>query len=184
MPCGCCVLQVNSRVLNVMASSLCNKACAASSTLTRRQPLPPSPQPHHSHSLPATAKLPHSAGLASLNSALLGLTISSTPPPHFCSNPSRRSPISAKLVRFSGRKEVSIPFQENTLPPREYLKQTERIVNVTFPDSARIKYLGDHVWQARLMTITFFQFSATPFTDVRYSLPPTQTLISPHSTKP
>lgn len=70
-------------------------------------------------------------------------------------------------MRFTGRKEVSIPFQENSLPPGEYLKQTERIVNVTFPDSARIKYLGDQVWQARLLTITFFQFSATPFTDVR-----------------
>jgi len=80
---------------------------------------------------------------------------------------SRRGLVSAKLVRFTGRKDVSIPFQERALQPPEYLKETERIVNVTFPDSARIQYLGDDVWQARLMTITFFNFSATPFTDVR-----------------
>lgn len=80
---------------------------------------------------------------------------------------SRRGLVSAKLVRFNGRKDVSIPFQELAISPPEYLKQTERIVNVAFPDSARIQYLGDDVWQARLMTITFFNFSATPFTDLR-----------------
>ncbi|KAG0586299.1 hypothetical protein KC19_2G080800 [Ceratodon purpureus] len=154
-----------------MASVLCNKTCAVSSTLSRRQPLQPSPQPH-SHSLPARTKSSLGARLAFQNSALHGLTISSTATTHLSSNsPPQRSPttapVSAKLVKFTGRKEVSIPFQENSLPPGEYLKETERIVNVTFPDSARIKYLGDSVWQARLLTITFFQFSATPSTDVR-----------------
>lgn len=158
---GCSTLRAR------MASSLCNKRCTVSSTLRRRQPLHPSSQPHN-HSLPPSAKPSHTA-LAFPNSALQGLRIASTPTHLRVSNPSPTyaAPVSAKLVRFTGRKEVSIPFQENSLPPGEYLKQTERIVNVTFPDSARIKYLGDQVWQARLLTITFFQFSATPFTDVR-----------------
>lgn len=79
--------------------------------------------------------------------------------------------VNAKLVRFSGTKQVAIPFQEKSLPPSEYLKETERIVNVTFPDSARIKYIGDDVWQARLQSITFFNFSATPYCDVRSVCP-------------
>ena len=79
--------------------------------------------------------------------------------------------VNAKLVRFSGTKQVAIPFQEKSLPPSDYLKETERIVNVTFPDSARIKYIGDDVWQARLQSITFFNFSATPYCDVRSVCP-------------
>lgn len=137
---------------------LCNKTCAVSSTLSRRQ------QPLHPASPQCASRLafPNSKvhGCTRLSAGRLGWNSSSSP---------RRSslPVSAKLVKFTGRKEVSIPFQENSLPPGEYLKETERIVNVAFPDSARIKYLGDSVWQSRLLTITFFQFSATPYTDVR-----------------
>lgn len=79
--------------------------------------------------------------------------------------------VNAKLVRFSGKKKVAIPFQERSLPPSDYLRETERIVNVTFPDSARIKYIGDGVWQARLQSITFFNFAATPYCDVRSVCP-------------
>ena len=79
--------------------------------------------------------------------------------------------VNAKLVRFSGTKQVAIPFQEKSLPPSDYLRETERIVNVTFPDSARIKYIGDDVWQARLQSITFFNFAATPYCDVRSVCP-------------
>ena len=151
-----------------MASSLCSKTCAVSSTLSRRQPHHSSPR-SQSQSCPTKAKSSHR--LAVPNSASHGLRIFSIPAQRSWDS-SRgsptKAPISAKLVKFTGHKEVSIPFQENSLPPGEYIKQTERIVNVTVPDSARIKYLGDQVWQARLMTITFFQFSATPFADVRY----------------
>lgn len=84
---------------------------------------------------------------------------------------SGKGPVQAKLVRFKGRKDVCIPFQEGCLHPGAYLKETERIVKVTFPDSARIKYLGDSYWQARLQSITFFNFTATPYCDVRFVLP-------------
>ncbi|XP_024401138.1 uncharacterized protein [Physcomitrium patens] len=147
-----------------MANSLCIKTtCAASSTSMRRQMF---------HHLAPAAKSPRK--LASHNSSLHGISISSktsSTTGHRAADSSRRlatpETASAKLVTFTGRKEVSIPFKERSIPPEDYLKETERIVNVTFPDSARIKYLGDEVWQARLLTITFFDFSATPYTDVR-----------------
>jgi hypothetical protein len=41
------------------------------------------------------------------------------------------------------------------------------VVRVTFPDSSRIKYLGDSKWQSRLRPVTFFSLSATPCVELR-----------------
>ncbi|CAK9872082.1 unnamed protein product [Sphagnum jensenii] len=78
-----------------------------------------------------------------------------------------RGPVRANIVKFKARREVKIPFRERSVPASNYLKETERVVRVTFPDSARIKYLGDSKWQSRLRPVTFFSLSATPCVELR-----------------
>jgi hypothetical protein len=78
-----------------------------------------------------------------------------------------RGPVRANIVKFKARREVKIPFRERSMPASNYLKETERVVRVTFPDSSRIKYLGDSKWQSRLRPVTFFSLSATPCVELR-----------------
>ncbi|CAM6100719.1 unnamed protein product [Calypogeia fissa] len=79
----------------------------------------------------------------------------------------RLPPIRAQMVEFKARREVSIPFREGAVPAVEYLNELERVVKVTFPDSARITYMGDSVWRTRLKPITFITISATPVCDIK-----------------
>ncbi|CAM6088095.1 unnamed protein product [Calypogeia fissa] len=79
----------------------------------------------------------------------------------------RLPPIRAQMVEFKARREVSIPFREGAVPAVEYLNELERVVKVTFPDSARITYMGDSVWRTRLKPITFITLSATPVCDIK-----------------
>jgi hypothetical protein len=73
-------------------------------------------------------------------------------------------------VNFKATRKVTIPFKEGAFPANEYLKETERIVNVTFPDSTRIEYLGDKKWRARLRALTFINITATPSVEMRSAL--------------
>lgn len=75
--------------------------------------------------------------------------------------------IQAQHVNFKATRTVTIPFKEGALPANEYLKETERIVKVTFPDSSRIEYLGDRTWRSRLRPITFINITATPSVEMR-----------------
>eukprot|EP00249_Psilotum_nudum_P003877 c17377_g1_i3 orf=349-1266(+) len=75
--------------------------------------------------------------------------------------------VRAQLVSFKARREVNLPYKEGPYPAEDYIKETERIVRVTFPDSGRIQYLGECVWRARLKPVTFFTISATPFCDLK-----------------
>lgn len=78
-----------------------------------------------------------------------------------------RTSIQAKRVKFNAKRAVTIPFREGAFPADDYLKETERIVQVTFPDSTRIEYLGDQKWRSRLRPITFISVSATPSVEMR-----------------
>jgi len=78
-----------------------------------------------------------------------------------------RTSIQAKQVQFNAKRAVTIPFREGAFPADDYLKETERIVQVTFPDSTRIEYLGDQKWRSRLRPITFISVSATPTVEMR-----------------
>eukprot|EP01018_Ginkgo_biloba_P001422 Gb_31330 [translate_table: standard] len=75
--------------------------------------------------------------------------------------------VRAQLVDLKATRKVDIPFREGGGAGEDYIKEIERIVHVTFPDSARIKYVGDNVWRARLRPVTFFSITATPFCDVK-----------------
>lgn len=74
--------------------------------------------------------------------------------------------IQNQMVKFQSNRTVSLPFAEGTSPALEYLKEPERVVRVTFPDSARINYIGDSVWRSRLKPITFISVTATPICDI------------------
>lgn len=76
--------------------------------------------------------------------------------------------IRANQVNFKAKREVKIPFREGACAANDYLKETERVVQVTFPDSSRIEYMGDQKWRSRLRPITFFSISATPIVEMRY----------------
>lgn len=78
--------------------------------------------------------------------------------------------IRAQLVNFKATRTVTIPFKEGALPANEYLKETERIVKVTFPDSTRIEYLGDQKWRSRLRPLTFINVTVTPSVEMRSAL--------------
>lgn len=78
--------------------------------------------------------------------------------------------IQAHRVKFKATRTVTIPFKEGALPANEYLKETERIVKVTFPDSSRIEYIGDKTWRSRLRPITFINVTATPSVEMRSAL--------------
>lgn len=78
--------------------------------------------------------------------------------------------IQAQRVNFKATRTVTIPFKEGALPANEYLKETERIVKVTFPDSSRIEYMGDKKWRSRLRPITFINVTATPRVEMRSAL--------------
>lgn len=86
---------------------------------------------------------------------------------HEAIHSARLSPVQAQMVEFKARREVSLPFREGAFPAVEYLNELERVVKVTFPDSARITYLGDSIWRTRLKPITFFTLSATPVCDIK-----------------
>ena len=77
--------------------------------------------------------------------------------------------VRAQLVEFQATKEVNVPFRqaEGARKGEDYIKETERIVKITFPDSSRINYLGDNIWRARLRPVTFFTITAIPFCDVK-----------------
>lgn len=78
-------------------------------------------------------------------------------------------PIQVQRVNFKASRSVTIPFKEGALSANEYLKETERIVKVTFPDSTRIEYLGDRTWRSRLRPLTFISITATPSVEMRVS---------------
>lgn len=78
-----------------------------------------------------------------------------------------RAPVCAQLVSFKARRKVDVSFQSGALPPELYVKEVERIVKITFPDSARIRFLGDSTWRATLKPVHFFHLSATPACDIR-----------------
>ena len=78
--------------------------------------------------------------------------------------------IRAQRVNFKATRTVTIPFKEGVLPANEYLKETDRIVKVTFPDSTRIEYLGDQKWRSRLRPLTFINVTATPIVEMRSAL--------------
>jgi hypothetical protein len=81
---------------------------------------------------------------------------------------SSSSIVRAQLVEFQATRRVDVPFrQEGARKGEDYIKETERIVKITFPDSSRINYLGDNVWRARLRPVTFFTVTAIPFCDVK-----------------
>ncbi|KAH7297072.1 hypothetical protein KP509_26G051900 [Ceratopteris richardii] len=73
----------------------------------------------------------------------------------------------AQLLSFKARRELDVPFKSGPFPPEQYVREVERVVNVTFPDSARICYIGDSTWRATLKPVTFFSLSATPACDIR-----------------
>ncbi|KAH9300323.1 hypothetical protein KI387_011906 [Taxus chinensis] len=77
--------------------------------------------------------------------------------------------IRARLVELKATRKVSIPFKQQggASTGGDYIKQVDRIVKITFPDSSRIKYLGDNVWQARLKPVTFFTITAISSCDVK-----------------
>lgn len=75
--------------------------------------------------------------------------------------------IRAHLIELKATRKVTIPFKEQGRRGEEYIKETERIVRITFPDSSRIKYLGDNVWQAQLKPVSFFTVTANPFCDLK-----------------
>lgn len=75
--------------------------------------------------------------------------------------------VCAQMLPFKARRQVDVPFQSGSLAPELYLKEVERIVKVTFPDSARIRFLGDSTWRATLKPVSFFNLSATPACDIR-----------------
>lgn len=77
--------------------------------------------------------------------------------------------IQAQHVNFKATRKVTIPFKEGAFPANEYLKETERIVKVTFPDSSRIEYMGDNTWRSQLRPVTFINITATPIVDMRVS---------------
>jgi len=78
--------------------------------------------------------------------------------------------IQAQQVNFKATRKVTIPFKEGAFPANEYLKETERIVKVTFPDSSRIEYMGDKTWRAQLRPVTFIYITATPIVEMRSAL--------------
>ncbi|KAL2635065.1 hypothetical protein R1flu_006544 [Riccia fluitans] len=79
-----------------------------------------------------------------------------------------RSPVvRSQFVQFQSSRAVSIPFTEGSSTAKDYLRELERVVRVTFPDSARITYLGDSVWRARLRPVTFINITGTPLCDIR-----------------
>ncbi|KAL3692730.1 hypothetical protein R1sor_006381 [Riccia sorocarpa] len=80
---------------------------------------------------------------------------------------SRLPLVRSQFVQFQSSRAVSIPFKEDISSAKDYLKELERVVRVTFPDSARITYVGDSVWRARLRPVTFINFTATPLCDIR-----------------
>lgn len=83
-------------------------------------------------------------------------------------NPQKFSSIvRAQLVQFQAKKRMDVPFRQGARKGEDYLKETERIVKITFPDSSRVNYLGDNLWRARLRPVTFFTVTATPFCDVK-----------------
>eukprot|EP00250_Pteridium_aquilinum_P007056 c16851_g1_i1 orf=103-864(+) len=73
----------------------------------------------------------------------------------------------SQLVPFKASRQVDMPFRSGDLPPELYVKEVERVVKVTFPDSARIRSLGDSTWRATLKPVSFFNLSATPACDIR-----------------
>lgn len=85
----------------------------------------------------------------------------------FCSSKGFRVRVCAQMVPFQARRQVDVPFQSGSLAPELYVKEVERIVKVTFPDSARIRFLGDSTWRATLKPVSFFSLSATPACDIR-----------------
>ncbi|XP_057864189.1 uncharacterized protein LOC131072138 isoform X2 [Cryptomeria japonica] len=82
----------------------------------------------------------------------------------------RNQIIRAQLVGLEATRKVNIPFKQRggDATGENYIKQTDRIVKITFPDSSRIKYLGDNVWQARLKPVTFFTLTANSSCDVKF----------------
>lgn len=71
------------------------------------------------------------------------------------------------MVLFQARRQVLVPFQCGPRPPEDYVKEVDRVVKITFPDSSRIQYLGDSIWRAQLRPVTFFSLSASPVCDIR-----------------
>ncbi|KAJ7519962.1 hypothetical protein O6H91_20G061500 [Diphasiastrum complanatum] len=80
---------------------------------------------------------------------------------------SNRLRVVAQLVEFKAKRCVSIPYKDGGFPAEDYLQEVERVVKITFPDSARIQYLGNSSWRSRLRPITFFSVSATPVCDLK-----------------
>ena len=98
---------------------------------------------------------------------------SSSPPPPSSSSSSASLVFSAQSsVTFKSRRQVSLPFRRGSHPPEEYVEHVDRFVKVTFPDSARIRFLGDSTWRATLKPVRFFHLSATPLCDLRYAARP------------
>ncbi|KAI5063007.1 hypothetical protein GOP47_0022172 [Adiantum capillus-veneris] len=81
--------------------------------------------------------------------------------------PASSAGVYAQLLPFKARRQVDLPFQSGSSAPEIYVKEVERIVKVTFPDSARISFLGDSTWRATLKPVSFFSLSATPACDIR-----------------
>lgn len=83
-------------------------------------------------------------------------------------NPQKSSSIvRAQLVQFQAKRRMDVPFRQGARKGEDYMKETERIVKITFPDSSRVNYLGDNFWRARLRPVTFFTVTAIPFCDVK-----------------
>lgn len=82
--------------------------------------------------------------------------------------PKSSSIVRVQLIEFQATRRVDVPFrQEGDMKGEDYIKETERIVKITFPDTSRINYLGDNVWRARLRPVTFFTITAIPFCDLK-----------------
>lgn len=75
--------------------------------------------------------------------------------------------VRAHLVELKATRKMNMPFNEQGPRGEDYIKETERIVRITFPDSSRIKYLGDNAWQAQLKPVSFFTVTANPFCDLK-----------------
>lgn len=75
--------------------------------------------------------------------------------------------VRARATEFKARRAVTIPCTEGVLKPEDYLKEVDRVVKLTFPDSSRMKYMGQNLYRLQILPITFFTLTATPLCDIK-----------------